>query len=75
MLGDCLYRVVSKTFFLSGGIGPNDVELVKNIKVTGLPIYAIDINSKFEDKPGKKNINKVTKFKNQLDYEIKISSR
>ena len=62
-------------FFLSGGIGPNDVELVKNIKVTGLPIYAIDINSKFEDKPGEKNINKVTKFKNQLDYEIKISSR
>jgi phosphoribosylanthranilate isomerase len=51
------------------------VELVKNIKVTGLPIYAIDINSKFEDKPGEKNINKVTKFKNQLDYEIKISSR
>ena len=62
-------------FFLSGGIGPNDVELVKNIKVTGLPIYAIDINSKFEDKPGEKNINKVTKFKNQLDYEVKISSR
>jgi phosphoribosylanthranilate isomerase len=62
-------------FFLSGGIGSNDVELVKNIKVTGLPIYAIDINSKFEDKPGEKNINKVTKFKNQLDYEIKISSR
>ncbi len=62
-------------FFLSGGIGPNDVELVKNIKVTGLPIYAIDINSKFEDNPGEKNINKVTKFKNQLDYEVKISSR
>ena len=51
------------------------MELVKNIKVTGLPIYAIDINSKFEDKPGDKNINKVRKFKNQLDYEIKISSR
>ena len=65
----------TKPFFLSGGIGPNDVELVKNIKVTGLPIYAIDINSKFEDKPGDKNINKVRKFKNQLDYEIKISSR
>ena len=62
-------------FFLSGGIGSNDVELVKNIKVTGLSIYAIDINSKFEDKPGDKNINKVRKFKNQLDYEIKISSR
>ena len=51
------------------------MELVKNIKVTGLSIYAIDINSKFEDKPGDKNINKVRKFKNQLDYEIKISSR
>jgi len=65
----------TKPFFLSGGIGPKDVELVKNIKATGLPIYAIDINSKFEDNPGEKNINKVTKFKNQLNYEIKISSR
>jgi phosphoribosylanthranilate isomerase len=31
-----------------------------------LPIYAVDINSKFEDKPGLKNSIKVINFKNQL---------
>ena len=56
----------SKPFFLSGGIGPNDVQLVKEVKKSGLPIYAVDINSKFEDKPGLKNSIKVINFKNQL---------
>ncbi|MDG1509967.1 MAG: phosphoribosylanthranilate isomerase [Flavobacteriaceae bacterium] len=56
----------SKPFFLSGGIGPNDVQLVKEVKKSGLPIYALDINSKFEDKPGLKNSIKVINFKNQL---------
>ena len=56
----------SKPFFLSGGIGPNDAQLVKEVKKSGLPIYAVDINSKFEDKPGLKNSIKVINFKNQL---------
>ena len=42
-----------KPFFLSGGIG---VEEIKKIKKLNLPIYAIDINSQFEIKPGLKNI-------------------
>lgn len=45
-----------KPFFLSGGIGMNEMEQVKQVLKTTLPIFAIDINSKFEVKPGLKNI-------------------
>lgn len=56
----------SKPFFLSGGIQPNDGLLIKKIEASGLPIYAVDINSNFEEKPGFKNIKKVKNFKNNL---------
>tara|TARA_R110001632_G_scaffold232806_1_gene374665 strand:+ start:18231 stop:18854 length:624 start_codon:yes stop_codon:yes gene_type:complete len=56
----------SKPFFLSGGIGPNDIQEIKKIKTTGLPIYAVDINSQFESKPGFKNIDVVKKFKKEF---------
>jgi phosphoribosylanthranilate isomerase len=46
----------SKPFFLSGGIGINEMEAVNEISKTNLPIYAIDVNSKFEIEPGLKNI-------------------
>jgi phosphoribosylanthranilate isomerase len=42
-----------KPFFLSGGIG---IEEIEKIKILNLPIYAIDVNSKFEIEPGLKNI-------------------
>jgi phosphoribosylanthranilate isomerase len=45
-----------KPFFLSGGIGIEDIEKIKQMN---LPIYAIDVNSKFEIEPGLKNINLV----------------
>lgn len=44
-----------KPFFLSGGIGIDELEAVNEILNTNLPIYAIDINSKFEIEPGLKN--------------------
>ena len=47
-------------FFLSGGIGPDDIESIKKInhpKLTGL-----DLNSGFEDAPGVKNIEKLKEF-------------
>lgn len=53
----------SKPFFLSGGIGMSDIEQVKKIKESGIPIYAIDVNSKFESKPGLKSVSLVKKFK------------
>lgn len=45
-----------KPFFLSGGIGIEELEDVKQILKTNLPIYAIDVNSKFEIEPGLKNV-------------------
>jgi len=47
-------------FFLSGGIGPDDVLSILNInhpKLTG-----VDLNSGFEDEPGIKNIDKLETF-------------
>lgn len=55
-----------KPFFLSGGIGPEDVDKIKLIKTLDLPLYAIDINSKFEEEPGLKNIEKLTEFQTNL---------
>lgn len=49
----------TKPFFLSGGIGIEELDSINEISKTNLPIYAIDINSKFEIEPGLKNINLV----------------
>ena len=46
----------SKPFFLSGGIGIEEFDTIKEILKTNLPIYAIDVNSKFEIEPGLKNV-------------------
>lgn len=54
----------TKPLFLSGGIGIEEFAAIKKLK---LPIYAIDINSKFEIEPGLKNIEllkEIEKFKN-----------
>ncbi|WP_233565265.1 phosphoribosylanthranilate isomerase [Aquimarina sp. AD10] len=53
-------------FILSGGIGLNEIEKIKEIMKTGLPIYALDVNSKFETAPGLKNIEDLKEFKKQL---------
>lgn len=55
-----------KPFFLSGGIGLAEVEQVKKIREADLPVYAIDVNSKFETRPGLKSIEKLHIFKNEL---------
>lgn len=56
----------TKPFFLSGGIGIEEIEAVNEISKTNLPVYAIDINSKFEIEPGLKNIELLHSFKNNL---------
>ncbi|PDS24880.1 phosphoribosylanthranilate isomerase [Flavobacterium branchiophilum] len=44
-----------KPFFLSGGIGLDEIDLVNEILKTDLPIHAIDVNSKFEIAAGLKD--------------------
>jgi len=46
-------------FFLSGGISLDNIEEVRNI--THPQFYAVDLNSRFEDEPGVKNIQKLEK--------------
>ena len=58
-----------KPFFLSGGIGPADVEKIKQLLKTDLALYAIDVNSKFETSPAQKDIATLSRFKKEL-YEL-----
>ena len=51
-------------YFLSGGIGMEQVEELKKIEDTRL--YAIDVNSRFETEPGVKDINRLKDFKARL---------
>ena len=51
---------IEKPFFLSGGIGPDDVQKVRSFKHPDF--FAIDINSKFETTPGVKDMAAILKF-------------
>jgi len=55
-----------KPFFLSGGIGLEDLAEVQKIINSELPVYALDLNSKFESRPGAKKIEELKEFKNRL---------
>lgn len=52
-----------KPFFLSGGI---DLENFNQLKKLNLPIFAIDINSKFELEPGLKDLEKIKTITQKL---------
>jgi phosphoribosylanthranilate isomerase len=54
----------AKPIFLSGGIGPDDVEKIKELQIPNLA--GIDINSKFETEPGLKNAGLLKTFINNL---------
>jgi phosphoribosylanthranilate isomerase len=53
-----------KPFFLSGGIGIEEIKLLKEMN---LPIYGIDVNSKFETEPGLKNTELLKSFQSQIE--------
>ena len=57
---------IHKPFFLSGGIGPYDVQGVQVMEKTkaGKTLLALDINSQFEEIPGVKNLEKIKNFIN-----------
>ena len=56
----------NKPFFLSGGIGINDVQGIQVLKASavGNDLMALDLNSKFEINPGNKNIELIKTFIN-----------
>ncbi len=59
---------VGKPFFLSGGIGPGDANLLKEFSSEPVArgLFAVDINSKFETSVGVKDMAKVKQFIDQL---------
>jgi len=54
----------NKPFFLSGGIG---IEKIKWLKEMNLPLFAVDVNSKFETEPGLKNSELLKSFQSQIE--------
>ncbi|GAA4318184.1 phosphoribosylanthranilate isomerase [Pontixanthobacter gangjinensis] len=60
-------------FFLSGGIGPEHGKAIAELKNhfyrKGKPnlLYAVDVNSKFELKPGLKKLKELKEFKTQIN--------
>lgn len=59
---------ITKPFFLSGGIGANNIsEITKFASLeVGKNLFCIDINSKFEQLPGIKDLNLVRNFVSQV---------
>jgi phosphoribosylanthranilate isomerase len=55
---------IEKPYFLSGGIGPNDIGGIEVMKKTkaGKSLKALDLNSQFEETPGIKNLEKIKTF-------------
>jgi phosphoribosylanthranilate isomerase len=56
----------SKPFFLSGGIGIEEIDFIEEILKTKLPIHALDLNSKFEREPGLKDKTILKKFRHNM---------
>lgn len=62
----------TKPFFLSGGIGMENIDDVLTFlyRPESKYCHAIDLNSKFEIKPGKKDIEKLKEFKKRVENEL-----
>ena len=58
----------TKPYFLSGGIGLDEIEKIREFQPRPESKYchAIDVNSKFESEPGLKDIKKLKEFKEVL---------
>ncbi len=62
-----------KPFLLAGGIGPHDWEDIKKVKH---PLFAgVDINSRFEVEPGRKDVNAVDSFARKCKKENYINQK
>ncbi|MBJ6368097.1 phosphoribosylanthranilate isomerase [Snuella sedimenti] len=60
----------TKPFFLSGGIGLEEIEKLQSFMTSKASkyCYAIDVNSKFEIEPGLKNIELLKQFKKSCHF-------
>lgn len=64
-----------KPFFLSGGIGIEEIESIKELyshfEKQGKQrlLYSVDVNSRFEATPGLKNVEMLKKFRRELNSE------
>ncbi|WP_375323817.1 phosphoribosylanthranilate isomerase [Flagellimonas sp. GZD32] len=65
-----------KPFFLSGGIGLESVQNLKEFKKSPASkyCYAIDVNSRFETQPGLKNITSLKTFINALTDDLQLKT-
>jgi phosphoribosylanthranilate isomerase len=64
---------VGKPFFLSGGIGPDDVEKLEAFQHPYL--YAVDVNSRFETEAGVKDMELVKQFVSELGVKNAIKKQ
>ena len=61
---------LKKEFFISGGIGLDSIDSLNRLVDMNLPLYGIDVNSKFEDEFNIKIIEDLITFKEIMDNEI-----
>ena len=66
----------TKPFFLSGGIGLDSVEKLKEFLNSPASrfCFALDVNSKFEIEPGLKNITSLKTFINALSDDLQLKT-
>ncbi|WP_185851163.1 phosphoribosylanthranilate isomerase [Blattabacterium cuenoti] len=57
-------------FFLSGGIGIEDLEKIKKFFYSNSKMFGIDVNSRFEIKPGKKNKISLNNFIREIKEKL-----
>ncbi len=57
----------ARSVFLSGGIGPEDVDDI--LQLEGLNLKGIDVNSKFETEPGLKDVERLKSFMERVRSE------
>jgi phosphoribosylanthranilate isomerase len=57
---------INKPFFLSGGVGLEDIEAIKEFNHPHL--FAVDTNSRLEESPGIKNMDKVQLFIQKIGH-------
>ena len=53
---------LAKSYFLSGGIGPDDLDKIKDFCINQDKLFSLDLNSKFETSPGVKDMTVLKRF-------------